>query len=69
MLILCFSMAKLSNERNVPNYMKQPTYIANPITVGKSVIIVENSAIAQLKYLDRFEENVCAWTCDKVNFE
>ena len=49
--------------------IRNTTYIANPITVGKSVIIVENSAMTQLKYLDLFDEYVCACTCDNVNFE
>ena len=51
------------------NPKKEFIAIAKPTTVTKSVIIVENSAMAQLKYLDEREGCVLARTCDNVKLE
>jgi hypothetical protein len=50
-------------------YVWKYSHMANPTTVGRSVMMVENSAMAQLKYLDLLEGCVRACTCESVRLE
>ena len=43
--------------------------MANPTTVGRSVMIVENSATAQWKYLALLEGCTRACACERVRLE